>query len=141
MSEEESDDAGCKYAIRLVIKHPTLRPEEITEQLRLVPHLCHTVGHPRRTPAGTSLPGVYRESVWGYTKGVEGKRAFFDDVVALIDALEPSAAYLVDCAETGGRMFLAVDLLSDANIGDLLSWPQLARLSALRIDLGVEVFV
>ena len=40
----------------------------------------------------------------------------------------------------GGAIDLIVNLPGDLNIGDALPWHEMQRLSALRIDLGIEVF-
>jgi hypothetical protein len=42
--------------------------------------------------------------------------------------------------KTGGSISLVVDLPGDVNIGDVLSWSHMARLSAMRIRLSIEVF-
>jgi hypothetical protein len=117
-----------------------MTPDFITKKLKLVPHLNWTAGRPRKAPNGNLLRGRSKETVWGYHRYTERKRAFFEDVVALIDVLEPHANFLQEIVDSGGRMFIALDLVGDTNIGDALSYQQLARLSALRIDLSVEVF-
>ncbi len=40
----------------------------------------------------------------------------------------------------GGTIDLIVHLPGDTNIGDVFRWRDMARLSALHINLGIEVF-
>ena len=68
------------------------------------------------------------------------RSTFFSDVTKLIDKLEPQKSFLIEIEQSGGSICLMLDLPGDTNIGSVLSWRDMARLSALRIDLGVEVF-
>lgn len=68
------------------------------------------------------------------------KPFFFSDAVKLIDRLEPHKALLVEIEQSGGSVCLIVDLPGDTNIGDVFPWREMARLVAMRIDLGIEVF-
>ncbi len=67
---------------------------------------------------------------------------FFSDVVNLINKLEPHKTFLAEIVDGGGFICLIVELPRDDNIGSELSWHEMVRLGALKIDLelGVEVF-
>jgi hypothetical protein len=138
-ADDEEDDLP-RYNVRLLVRHPNIDPERITNTLRLAPHLSAIAGSARRNPKGAILPGVHRHSVWSHSFRLEGNRRFFSDVVNLINKLEPHKTFLVELANSGGSICLIVDLPGDTNIGDVLSWREMARLSALQIDLGIEVF-
>lgn len=140
MKEIDEENQPYRFEIRLLIKHPRIHPDLITKKLGLMPHMAHLAGTPRKTPIGTPLPSVYRESAWGYSFRVDGKRHFFEDVVKLIEAVEPHAGFLSEIADTGGSVSLIVSLPGEINIGDTLPIQELARLSMLKIDLGIEVF-
>ncbi len=45
-----------------------------------------------------------------------------------------------DIVSGGGAIDPIVRLPGDTNIGDNLRWPDMPRLAALRVDLGIEVF-
>jgi hypothetical protein len=145
LNDEEDDwdekiKRSLRFEIRLMIKHPNIDPAKITEKLQLEPNISSMVGNPRVSPVGKPLPGIYRESGWSYWFQVERNRLFFRDVAKLIDGLEAHKAFLIDIVEGGGTISLIVSLPGDVNIGDTLRWRDMARLSALHIDLGIEVF-
>jgi hypothetical protein len=139
----ESDfekNESFRFGIRLLIKHPNIDPDRITKTLQLTPDLSAKMGGVRKNPAGVVLPGLHKHSVWSHSFRVERNRFFFSEAVKLIDRLEPHKALLVEIQNSGGSICLIVDLLGDTNIGDVFSWRDMARLGALRIDLGIEVF-
>jgi len=139
--DEENENKGLKYVVRLLIKHPSIDPAVVTARLSINPSgPTWTVGTARTNPKGTPLPGVYRESVWSHSVEVRDKRSFFDEVVRLLDRLEPNAEFLRELVGSGGRAELILHLFGDRNIGDSIGWEHLSRLAALRVNLGVEVF-
>lgn len=137
---DEKLKRSLRYEVRLLIKHPDMDPARITETLRLKPNLSHLAGSPRITPKGGSLPGVYRESAWSHWFRIERNRLFFADVAKLIDRLEPQKEFLHGIVSSGGTIDVIVSVPGDTNIGDSFRWRDMARLAALRIDLGIEVF-
>ena len=141
--EDEWDEKikdSLRYEVRLMIKHPNIDPAEITKTLGLKPNVSGIVGSRRMTPAGKPLPSVYRESGWSHWFRVERNRRFFQDVVKVIDKIEPHRDFMLKIVDGGGTIDLIVHLPGDVNIGASLPWREMARLCALRIDLGIEVF-
>jgi len=106
----------------------------------MVPHLSQRAGSERIAPNGERLPGVYRDSRWGWSRRVEGKREFFDEVAKLVNELTPHREVLSKIADDGGCTEIIVHLPGDINIGWSLRWINLKQLGELKIDLGVEVF-
>jgi hypothetical protein len=131
---------SLRYEIRLMVKHPSIDPASITDMLGLKPNVSGVAGSRRTTPAGKALPGVHEVSAWSHWFSVERNRRFFMDVVKVIDRLEPHKDFLLKIVNDGGTIDLIVQLPGDVNIGDSLPWREIARLCALRINLGVEVF-
>jgi hypothetical protein len=123
-----------------MIKHPNIDPARITEKLQIKPNISGVAGSRRITPAGKSLLSTYKESEWSHWFRVERNRLFFLDVVKIIDRLELHKDFLSEIVDDGGTIDLIVNLPGDVNIGDSFRWHDMARLSALRIDLGIEVF-
>lgn len=140
MNAAQADDDLLRYSVRLLIRHPNIDPDRITSTLRLTPHLAAVAGSVRKNPLGAVLPGLHKDSVWSYWFRAERKRQFFSDAAKLIDKLEPHKTFLTEIEQGGGSICLILDLPGDINMGSVLSWRDLARLGALRIDLGIEVF-
>ena len=141
--EDEWDEKikqALRYSARILIKHPDIDPARITEALRLKPNMSHLAGSPRMTPKGGPLPGVYKESAWSHWYRVERNRLFFSEVGKLLDWLEPHKDFLRGIVDSGGTIDIILHLPGDTNIGDHFRWQDMARLAALRIDLGIEVF-
>ena len=138
VADEESD--LFKYQVRLLIKHPTIDPTRITNSLGLSPNISAIAGSARQTPAGTTLSGVHGVSLWSHSFTVKGNRLFFSDIVKMINKLEPHKALLAEIASSGGSIDLIIHLPGAINIGDVFPWREMARLCALQINLGIEVF-
>lgn len=129
-----------RYQVRFIIRHPTIDPDVITRTLQIEPTNSAMVGSFMKTPKGETLQGRHRDSVWSCSLRIAKNRYFFKEVVDLIGKLEPHKAFLVNLMESGGDASVNIDLPGDTNIGDSLPWREVARLGALRIELGIEVF-
>ena len=138
MAEDKDDQ--LKYQVRLLIKHPDIDPAYITNSLGLTPNVSAIAGSTRKTPAGTVLPGVHKGSLWSHSFNVNGNRLFFSAIVEMMDKLEPQKTLLTEIVDTGGSIELIVNLPGIVNIGDVFPWHDMARLCAMRINLGIEVF-
>lgn len=136
----EDDNATLKYGIVLMIKHPDMDPARITSALGIAPRRVWKAGDPRQTPIGTKLPGQWPGSYWMIAEEEVGYRDFFTSVENWVDKLEPFATFLSEIIGTGGSISIALQLSGKQNIGDIIGWEYLARLAALKITLGVEVF-
>lgn len=133
--DEEYKEPEPKCSIRLLIW-----PDRITKTLGLTPDSSVMVGQERRTPVGTLLPGRHKETRWSYSTGVHRARLYFRGVTKLIDRLEPHKDFFVEIDEGGGFTAIIVGLDGAVHTGDHLRWRDTARLSAMRMELGVEVY-
>lgn len=139
-SSSDPETERLRFVIRLVVRHPTIEPAAITDEFGLEPHLAHAVGTDGVTPIGTKLPWKYKESIWGWSKHVRRKRAFFDEVAKLALKLEKHQQFISALVAGGGTITAIVDLPGDENIGSVMSAADIRRLANLEIDLGIEVF-
>src|SRR5215471_419843 len=66
MSSEDDDEPRTHYhyRVRLRVFHPSIAPEKITEAFEIEPSHSWKAGDARRTPVGTPLSGIYRETYW-----------------------------------------------------------------------------
>jgi hypothetical protein len=140
INDTNDSERLLRYDVRLLIKHPRIDPQLISERLGLAPKVTHLAGAKRATPTGTPLSGTYRQSMWGWSARTEGKRAFFDDVVALVQQLRAHQAFLSELVDAGGSIEVIVHLPGDKNLGSTIGWQELKIFAELKIKLGVEVF-
>lgn len=136
----DPEDIPLKFAIVLMIKHPGMDPARISMELALQPWHSWKVGEPRITPFGKPLPGVNPASYWIWREETTGKRLFFENVLDFVSRLEPSSKFLAEIVDGGGSVSITVRLPGENNIGSSMDWPGLARIAALKIKLGIEVF-
>jgi hypothetical protein len=139
-TETESDPSEYRYRVRLLIRHPHVDPARITHALGLDGHYSARAGSARKSPNGDPLPGLYKTSFWTHSFHTERNRRFFSDIEKMITRLESYRPFLAELVDGGGSIQLIVHLRGTTNIGDTLPWRDMARLSALQIDLGIEVF-
>lgn len=128
------------YCIRVLIIHPTITPEEISDEFNLNPDVSMCVGQPRRTPKGNPLSGVWPDTRWSVQEVRNGDRYFFTRLDRLLDQFSRHRDFLRRVAETGGETNFIIELPGEANIGDTLTERTVARLADLKGLLGVEVF-
>lgn len=130
-----------RFLVQLFIVHPTIAPAEITSALGLEAHFAHTVGEPRRTPKGNTLPGSYPDTRWRHSIQCSAANQWFvGELETLVNRLEPYKAFLSHLVDTGGRAELIVKFLGDGYFGDSLPSSMLTRIGDLRLDLGIEVY-
>ena len=132
--------AELLYCIRVLITHPTLTPDEISDELNLNPDVSMCVGQPRRGPKGKPLPGVYLDTRWSVQEVRNGDRYFFTRLDKLLDRFSQHRDFLRRVAETGGRTNFIIELPGEVNIGNTLTERTVAKLADLKGSLGVEVF-
>jgi hypothetical protein len=54
--------------------------------------------------------------------------------------LERNKRFVRKIAQTGGGVFIALDMSGQTNLGDVLPAPLLARMGELEVALSIEVF-
>ena len=129
-----------QYSIRVLIIHPTLTPDEISDALNLNPDTNQCVGQPRETPRGKPIGGVWPDTRWSVSEVRNGDRLFFTRLDKLLDRFSPYRDFLRRVAESGGRTNFIIGLCGEENIGDTLSEQTVVKLADLKGSLGVEVF-
>src|SRR5688572_15705825 len=123
------------YIVDLRIWHPKLDPELISQTLAMTPQIAHRVGDPRRTPIGTPLEGLHRESYWSANPFMYGWRESSEIRIEgaleeLIRYLEAHTGFLASISEEG-IVRIWVSSHSNENFAVELSPAILARLAKL----------
>lgn len=129
-----------RYSLDLLITHPDISPDVITEALGLRPHYFWRRGERRRAPDGTERGGIRSDTMWRHVTERRGRRRFFVGLREFLSRLQPKHDFLAGLTSQGGRMTLIVSLPGNVNMGDVLEPQSLQLMSQLGLELGVEVF-
>lgn len=140
MTTSDGDVLEHWYGIRVLIKHPDIDPAIITKQLGITPTRFWRAGEARRTPKGSPLSGCYPDSYWGYAITVDDKPNVFDGVEKILNTLEPHAPFISALSASGGNIQIVLSLDGNESTGDTLSAENIARMAAMSIDFGLEVY-
>jgi hypothetical protein len=133
-----------EFTIGLQIRHPTINPHTITQQLGIAPQHAWQAGSPRRSPAGEGLDGVYRESYW--TAKLMDEPPISSERITVESALTQTASllrrsnvFLEQLNADGGVAELHVNLFARGDFRlDLLA-ESLALLGRLRLTIALDV--
>lgn len=130
-----------RFEVELLIVHPTLAPEDISVALGLEAQHFHRVGDRRKIFKGTHLEGVYRDTRWRHSVLHETEEQWFAAKLAVfIDNLLPHKAFFGDIRASGGSACVIVQFLDSDYFGDEITRDTMAKLVALELDLGIELF-
>jgi len=139
---DEEDEASRRFDIELFVVHPTLRPNEISRALDLVAHFSQAVGEPRKTPKGTPLPGVCRDTRWRYTRQYTVSEQWFaQELAQFVENLRPRSEALAKLQASGGVTALIIVFLGDGYFGDAIDHDTLSAIVELGLSLEIECHV
>jgi hypothetical protein len=128
------------YSISLRIYHPSIEPNDISEQLKISPDRSWMVGQQRSTPKGTLLEGVNDETYWIHTFDSEYELGPNDLLKEIFKVLYVNKPFFESIAIDGGRSELYLTIQSGENAGDIVSWKTLESFVHLEIDFSIEIF-
>lgn len=128
-STEENNPSGLLYSVRLLIRHPVLDVQAITDHLGIDPTYSWSVGDPGRS-----------DTMWALETWTEGERSFFEELRDVLGWLEGIPDFINEVRAGKGEMTLIAQLAGRSNIGDELSPETMARASMLGVSIGVEIF-
>ncbi len=133
------------YNIGIRIWHPSIKPDEITRVFGIKPQNCSEAGQPRKTPKGTLLEGVYRESYWSADPFERGEYSSTDDLAEdtlneVIQILEPHKDFIQKLRGEGARVLVQVSSFSGRNYAFELSPDLLGKYAALGVSLTHDVY-
>lgn len=143
-SGEESLLAESGYTITLRLRHPAMRPDEMSTSLGLDPHRCWNKGAARTSPEGEPLGGYQKDNAWTrcLAGGPSDELSLAKCLAAVMKELGPASEFLRQFRSTGGTTELEVMW----SIGD--AWPEevfphalLAQLAEVMLDLRVSTIV
>jgi hypothetical protein len=137
----QTDRMKQKRSISLRLSHPAIAPAAIVKHIGRTPRFSWGVGEKRRTPKGTLLTGIRKETYCCFQLPVHG-RSLADDVERiLVHDLARQKRFFREFVTTGGEIELYVTWETGTTTGEEFAWRTLARMADLRINLSVEWFV
>ncbi len=109
------------------------------------PNHSHESGQPRKTPKGTPLEGVYRESYWNADPYDRGEYSSTDDLAEdalseVVQLLEPHRIFIHKLRSEGGRILVQVSSFSGRNYALELPPELLGKFSALGVSLAHDIY-
>lgn len=128
------------FAVSLIITHPTLDPDEISEATGLVPHRTTRAGAARTTSKGDVLKGTYAFSCWTHQIDVTGATELASVLQDLVGQLSINESFFHRVVREGGAIELFCGVLAGGNWDEALSHALMGRLSTLQIDLRLDVY-
>lgn len=128
------------FQVTLLIIHPDMDPAEITCGLDLVPYSAFHAGHGRVLPNGTKLPGLAVDSRWNHIFRFDKDHVVSDAINEVLSFLEAKRSFMRKLVLRGADVQIYIQFDGRRHTGDTISSSVLARISALRVALSLEVF-
>jgi Domain of unknown function (DUF4279) len=131
----------CRYRFSLRLRHPRMDPREISRALGSKPQFQWMAGEKRATPKGQPLDGVNASTYW-CSEGIEREGLSLTEALSShLSTLEDRRAFLREFVSTGGAIeYFVTWLTNGVNTGAIFDWQLLRRLSALQVDLDLDVY-
>lgn len=129
-----------RFNVVLLIRHPDIDPELISRELSLKPYSAFKNGSVRTLPNGNVLPGLATQSSWNHIYRYSGDHQLGEVVEGVVKLLEEHKAFVLKLCLQGGSCQIYLQLPGDVNVGGVLPWQLMHRISSVRAELGVEVF-
>jgi hypothetical protein len=128
------------FKVALRVSHPSIDPEVISRELAIVPHYSHRAGHPKVTPRGAPLDGVFDHSSWRFDFDAAGVSDLSDFLSTLVEPLRKHASFFARMVGDGGRVEFFCGVFADGNWDEAYSHELLRTLATLSIDLRLDVY-
>lgn len=146
MGEVVDLNRNCEYddlyesRISIMIKHPTIHLEIISQSLAIEPHFGWTNGDPIVTPSGLRRSGTRVGTYWTYSTDKYKSRDFFKPLGDIVDILYIRKDFIIKLNSGGGTLSITARLSGRNNIGSIVEPKVLQRICDMNALLGVEVF-
>jgi len=127
------------FKVTLAIRHPNIDPAEISKALQLEPTRATRAKAPRTTPTGNPLPGTYEFSHWAHQFDVAGPIELAVVLQDLVNGLQLHRSFFHRVVQDGGTVELFCGISAAGNWDEILSHALMSELSALKIDLRLDV--
>lgn len=126
--------------ISLRMWHPTFAANEIISEMKLHAKFSNSVGEQRRTPTGTPLEGVYKETYCSFSLKNKTSNHLNKELLAECDHLDQHAGFLRSFLHTGGRLEFYISIFLDGDRGFEINPSLIRRMTALELGFTVEMY-
>ena len=126
-------------SIGILIKHPSIDPDQITTAFGVIPTTAVRRGDMVTTPRGTQSGDRYQWSSWSYFDADISKN-LNARIVRLLEKVSSNEDLITEISIGGGLITFIVRPESTSHIHCELAPNSLALLSRLSITLGLEIF-
>jgi len=123
----------------VLIQHPQMNPDEVTQRLGLIPSGAANVGDLVTTPSGRQPGSRHKWSFWGHFENFEDE-ILEERVLILIDRLALHKDFFEKIANEKGHATFIVRSSEKKHVVCSLSPETLAKLVDLNVTLEFEVF-
>ncbi len=127
---------ACAYSFTVSLRffHPFMKWEEFAAILGMSPEFSWNAGEPRKTPKGTPLEGIRKETYASFMlteRSSADLESFLTDVVEM---LERKKGFFERLSATGGRQEFFIGVFAKADMAFDLDPSLLAKMG----DLGIQ---
>lgn len=129
-----------KYDVSFRIRHPTMDPDDISNELGLRPERNWKVGSQRTTPKGDILKGVYKETYCCFHLPHLKNQGLADFLKKIGKKFEIHSEFFKRILSTGGTLEFFIGWYSSENSGEEFDWKILAKLAELQINLSLDFY-
>ncbi len=130
---------NAEYGLSLRFVHPSIDPKDITKKLKIKPRFSWKSGEQAKSPTGTKLNFVRKESYWCYN--IKKNDEFFSsEINKILKDISQHRGFLHRIVAENGRVELYLGLPGSINIGDTIPLETLTKLTDLKVALAIEVF-
>ena len=127
------------FTLTLLVVHPDMAPQMITDELGLKPYRSMERGAPMKTLAGAAIGGTYKDSRWNYIEHHAASHIASRAIDGLLRNLEKHASFLRAIQQTGARISMHLNLPA-SHRGESLDAATLRLAGELGIAIGFEIF-
>ena len=127
------------FGLTLLIVHPDIDTEHITNELGLKPYRSMTKGRPRTGISGTPLGGSYTDSRWNHCEHHAASHIASVAINDMLQRLQPHATFLKQLRATGADISLSLALPA-SHRGESIDVETVRSAADLGIGIGFEIF-
>jgi hypothetical protein len=129
-----------RYSIYFRIRHPSMAVTGLADCLPNAPQWNWQVGEARRTPKGSPLAGVYRDSYCTFDLGGGEDGEVAKHILRALEGLTPKRDFIRNVSTTGGSAAFYVYWYPNGDTGEVFEAPLLSALGESGIALMLNVY-